>query len=94
MIGAPAVTEITLHLRYGGGQLQGNGYAEGFGWFNVAYSTGTLFGPLISGWIVEKWSWTVLCFIMGTVAGITIIPVTVFLGAKRREGNVARDENG
>jgi MFS family permease len=82
MIGAPAMTEITLQLRSDGGQLQGNGYAQGYGWFNVAYSLGALFGPLLAGWIAEKWSWTVLCFIMGIAAGITIIPVMMFTGGQ------------
>jgi MFS family permease len=82
MIGAPAMTEITLQLRNHGGKLQGNGYAQGYGWFNVAYSIGTLSGPLIAAWIVEKWEWTGLCFAMGTLAGITIVPVLLFTGGK------------
>jgi MFS family permease len=80
MIGAPAMTEITLQLRTDGGDLDGNGYAQGYGWFNVAYSSGMLFGPLIAAWIVETWSWTVLCFVMGTAAGFTIIPIFWFTG--------------
>ena len=84
MIGAPAMTEITLQLRNGGSALEGNGYATGYGWFNVAYSTGIMFGPLVSGWIVEKWSWTELCFIMGALAGFTIIPVMLFAGGPNR----------
>jgi MFS family permease len=87
MIGAPAMTEITLLMRSSGGELRGNGYAQGFGWFNVAYSIGTLFGPLAAGWIVEMWSWTVLCFVMGTLAGITIIPVILFTGEEKTEEN-------
>jgi MFS family permease len=82
MIGAPAMTEITLQLRSDGGQLQGNGYAQGYGWFNVAYSLGALLGPLFAGWIVEKWSWTVLCFVMGISAGITILPVMMYTGGQ------------
>jgi MFS family permease len=78
MLGAPVMTEITLQLRNGGGALQGNGYAQGYGWFNVAIAIGTLSGPLMAGWIVEKWNWTVLCFFMGALAGITIIPVLIF----------------
>jgi MFS family permease len=85
MIGAPAMTEITLQLRNGGSALQGNGYAQGYGWFNVASSIGTFFGPLLAGWIVEKWSWKVLCFVMGTLAGVTIIPVSLFTGGKPEE---------
>jgi len=88
MIGAPAMTEITLLLRRDGGQLQGNGYAQGYGWFNVAYSIGVLFGPLISAFIVEKWSWTILCFFMGILSGITIIPVLIFTG-----GNTANSDD-
>jgi MFS family permease len=82
MIGAPAMTEITLTLRSHGSDLQGNGYAQGYGWFNVAYSIGTLFGPLIAGWIVEKWSWTALCFVMGIAAGVTIFPIIWFTEGK------------
>ena len=82
MIGAPAMTEITLLLRSDGAQRQGNGYAQGYGWFNVAYSIGVLLGPLISAFIVEKWSWTILCSVMGTMAGVTILPVLLFTGGK------------
>lgn len=85
MLGAPGTTEITLLLRDGGGSLQGNGYAQGYAWFNVAYSIGILFGPLLAGWLVEKWSWTVVCFVMGTLAGLTIIPVLFFTGGKSAE---------
>jgi len=76
------MTEITLQLRSDGGERQGSGYAQGYGWFNVAYSMGVLFGPLISAFIVEKWSWTILCFTMGTMAGVTIIPVLLFTGGR------------
>lgn len=93
MIGAPAMTEITLQLRSDGGQLQGNGYAQGYGWFNVAYSIGVLFGPLISAFIVDKWSWTVLCFVMGTMAGITIIPILFFTGGKPTTTSTNDTEN-
>lgn len=86
------MTEITLQLRDGGGHLQGNGYAEGYGWFNVAASIGVLFGPLVAGWIVEKWNWTVLCFVMGTLAGITIIPVLLFTGGKNAERKIEDTE--
>jgi MFS family permease len=82
MLSAPTMTEITLQLRTDGSDLDGNGYAQGYGWFNVAYSGGMLFGPLISGWIVETWSWTVLCFAMGTAAGATIIPIFWFTGGE------------
>lgn len=82
MLAAPPMTEITLQLRDGGGDLQGNGYAQGYGWFNVAYAIGVLFGPLLAGWIVERWGWNVLCFFMGTLAGITIIPVLLYTGGK------------
>jgi MFS family permease len=82
MINAPAMTEITLMLRSNGEQLQGNGYAQGYGWFNVAYATGTLFGPLASAWIVERWGWTILCFSMGTISGLTIIPILLFTGGR------------
>lgn len=88
MIGAPAMTEITLQLRANGSKLQGNGYALGYGWFNVAYSIGILSGPLIAGWIVEKWGWNVLCIIMGTMAGITIVPVLGFTGGKIESSDV------
>lgn len=87
MIGAPAMTEITLLMRNNGCELRGNGYAQGYGWFNVASSIGTLLGPLAAGWIVERWSWTVLCFVMGALAGITIIPVALFTGRERTEEN-------
>jgi len=88
MLQAPAMTEITLQLRTDGETLEGNGYGSGYGWFNVAFSIGTLFGPLVAGWISEKWSWTVLCFVMGALIGITIIPVYLFTGA-----NPEKDES-
>jgi MFS family permease len=84
MIGAPAMTEITLQLRNGGGAIAGNGYATGYGWFNFAYTIGFLFGPLSAAWIVEQWSWTVLCFVNGALAGVTIIPVLIFAGGSKR----------
>ena len=82
MIEAPAMTEITLQMRTDASRLEGNGYAQGYGWFNVAYSSGTLLGPLLAGWIVQTWSWNILCFVMGTAAGVTIIPVLLFTGEK------------
>jgi MFS family permease len=93
MIGGPAMTEITLQLRTDGGAMAGNGYATGYGWFNFAYSIGTMFGPLFAGWIVENWSWTVLCFVMGTLAGVTIIPVLIWAGESKRN-NSSDTENG
>jgi MFS family permease len=78
------MAEITLQLRIEGEQFKGNGYAQGYGWFNTAYSIGTLLGPLIAGWLVEKWGWAVLCYTMGAVAGLTVIPILLFTGEKRR----------
>lgn len=92
MVAAPAMTEITLQLRSGGNALEGNGYATGYGWFNVAYSIGTLFGPLVAGWMVEQWSWTILCFVMGALAGFTIIPVVLFAGEPKR--SISNDTEG
>jgi MFS family permease len=72
------MVEITLQLRSEGGALEGNGYATGYAWFNVAFSIGTIFGPLLAGWIVQQWSWKVLCYFMGLLAGVTVIPVVLY----------------
>ena len=84
MIEAPEMTEIVLQFRKDARCLQGNGYAQAYGWFEVAYSSGTLFGPLIASWIVQTWGWTTLCFVMGTASGLTIIPVILFMGGSRK----------
>lgn len=73
--------------------MAGNGYATGYGWFNFSYSIGTMFGPLFAGWIVEQWNWTVLCLVMGGLAGATIIPVLIFAGESKRTDS-SDTENG
>jgi MFS family permease len=78
------MTEITLQLRTDADGIEGHGYAQGYGWFNVAYSSGTLFGPLLAGWIVQTWNWNVQCYVMGSIAGVTIIPILLFTGGKRK----------
>jgi len=85
LIEAPAMTEITMQLRTDAGGIEGHGYAQGYGWFNVAWFIGTLVGPLIAGWIVETWNWDVLCYVMGTVAAITLIPILLFTGGKKKD---------
>ena len=85
MTGAPSMTEITLQLRSGAAGSAGNGYAQGYGWFNVAYSLGTLGGPLLAGWLHENWGWTCVCFTFGTAAGLTIIPILLFTDGELRE---------
>ena len=92
MITAPAMTEITLQLRVDGSELQGNGYAQGYGWFNVAYSIATLFGPLLAGWMVERWNWTVLCVVMGASAGLTTIPILLFIEGQKTDEKIDNDD--
>jgi MFS family permease len=87
MIGAPAMTEITLQLRQDASGLKRNGYAQGYGWFNVAYSSGTLVGPLFAAWVVLQWNWTILCTVFGAAAGLTILPILWFTGRKERADN-------
>lgn len=85
MIGGPAMAEITLQLRTGKGDVAGMGYAQGYGLFNLAWSMGTLGGPLIAGWMMERWGWDVLCIVLGIVAGGTVIPAYLFTGGKDKE---------
>ena len=92
MIAGPAMAEITLQLRTGRGDVKGFGYAQGYGWFNLAWSLGTLGGPLIAGWMTEKWGWNVMCIVIGIVAGLTILPVFLFTGGN--EGEEKSDSNG
>ena len=87
------MTEITLQLRTGRGDLEGIGYAQGYGWFNLAWSMGTLGGPLIAGWMMENWGWNVLCIVLGIVAGLTVIPVFLFTGGKDKEAKSDSDGN-
>ncbi|CUS15160.1 unnamed protein product [Tuber aestivum] len=68
------------------GILGKNGaYAQGYGLFSVAFSAGTLVGPLWSGFVKDAVGWNAMVCTIGALSIFTAIPSAIYTGGKIRK---------
>ncbi|RDW79270.1 MFS transporter [Aspergillus mulundensis] len=60
------------------------GTAQAYGLFNVAWSGGQVAGPLVSGWLVDRWGWGVMVSVFGVVSAVTAVVLVVTAKGWRR----------
>jgi MFS family permease len=73
---APSISEILyISKEHGNGQL-----AQAYALFNMAFSSGFLFGPLWGGFVTEKVGWNTMVTSLGGLALVTLAPVLVWTG--------------
>ncbi|KAL4993944.1 major facilitator superfamily domain-containing protein [Aspergillus recurvatus] len=49
------------------------GTAQAYGLFNAAWSGGQVAGPLVAGWLVDRWGWGVMVSVFGGVSAVTAV---------------------
>ncbi|KAF8474241.1 major facilitator superfamily domain-containing protein [Kalaharituber pfeilii] len=86
----PTMAEITYVLvemeNTKPGRFGKNGaFAQGYGLFNVAFSGGTLVGPLWSGFLKDAAGWGTMAWSLGLLSFITSVPVLFYTGGKLRK---------
>lgn len=69
-------------------------YAQAFGLMNVAYATGSLVGPLMSGLLVETVGWNDLTLATGILSALCILPCLYATGGKHVQKNSEGGQNG
>lgn len=70
-------------------------YAQAFGLMNVAYSAGSLVGPLVGGLLVERVGWNNLTLATGVLCGVCVIPCFLLTGGRRSvKGDLGEEERG
>lgn len=57
-------------------------YAQAFGLMNMAYAIGSVLGPLLGGWLLEKVGFTAITLGAGILCGVCVIPSLMYTGAK------------
>ena len=69
-------------------------YAQAFGLMNMAYATGSLVGPLLGGFLVERGGWNDLTLETGIFCAICVVPCLFATGGRRRQGGEQGMEEG
>lgn len=64
---------------------RGGGFAQAYALFNIAFSSGTLVGPLIGGKIKEEKSWGRMLICLAAVAASSLIPTAIWTGGPWRD---------
>ncbi|KAI5807629.1 MFS transporter-like protein [Peziza echinospora] len=96
----PVMAEITYILvdletrgddysrRILGGKRAGRGgaFAQGYGLYNVAFSAGTMVGPVWAGFVTDRWGWGVMGWSLAIVTGVTVVPIAWYMGGVVGEG--------
>lgn len=59
---------------------RGGAMALAFGLINVGFAAGSLVGPFFAGFIRDKAGWGTMTWAMALIAGVTTLPVLLFLG--------------
>ena len=57
-------------------------YAQAFGLMNMAYAVGSVLGPLLGGWLLEKVGFTAITLGAGILCGVCVIPSLMYTGVK------------
>ena len=57
-------------------------YAQAFGLMNMAYAIGSVIGPLLGGWLMEKVGWSWITLGAGILSGICVIPCIMYTGGR------------
>ncbi|KAH8150061.1 uncharacterized protein LAJ45_05747 [Morchella importuna] len=87
MITPPAMAEITFILQgleeKKPGRFGNNGaYAQGYGLYNVAWSAGTLVGPLWAGFVKDAAGWGTMTWSLGLLSFVTVFPTAYYTSGK------------
>lgn len=61
-------------------------YAQAFGLMNMAYAAGSLVGPLMGGFLVERVGWGNLMAGTGVACAVCVGPVMTVMGGRRGKG--------
>ncbi|KAK9322735.1 transporter [Lipomyces orientalis] len=59
---------------------KGGAYGQAFGLFNLAYSAGSVFGPLEAGCVTEAEGWGTATWTLGLISFVSAIPAVLFTG--------------
>ena len=57
-------------------------YAQAFGLMNMAYAIGSVLGPLLGGWLMERVGFNSITLCAGILCGICVIPCVMYTGGK------------
>ncbi|KAJ5760362.1 hypothetical protein N7520_007518 [Penicillium odoratum] len=73
---------------------RGGAMALAFGLTNMSFATGTLIGPFFAGFIRQSAGWGTMGWAMGLIAGVSAVPVLLFLGGWISKEPVAHEDQG
>lgn len=59
---------------------KGGAYAQSYALFNVAFSAGTLIGPLWAGFVKNAAGWDTMAWTLGLLSAVTAIPTAIYVG--------------
>jgi len=86
-IGIPFAAEISYAIEANEEKRPGRygakgAYAQGYALLNSGFATGTLIGPIWSGYVVTQSGWGTLGWSLGLLCVVAIIPTVIWTGGK------------
>lgn len=55
-------------------------YAQAYGLYNMAFSGGSLVGPILGGFIRDEAGWPTVCWAMGLISAVTAVISVIWVG--------------
>lgn len=55
-------------------------YAQAYGLYNMAFSGGSLVGPILGGFIRDEAGWPTVCWAMGLITAVTAVISVIWVG--------------
>jgi MFS family permease len=86
-IGIPFAAEISYAIEANEEKRPGRygakgAYAQGYALLNSGFATGTLIGPIWSGYVVTKSGWGTLGWSLGLLCVVAIVPTVIWTGGR------------
>jgi len=89
-IGIPFAAEISYAIEANEEKRPGRygakgAYAQGYALLNSGFATGTLIGPIWSGYVVTESGWSTLGWSLGLLCALATIPTIIWTGGKLKK---------
>lgn len=81
----PLIAEITYSVsaeekRHPGVFGERGAYAQAYGIWNCAFAGGALIGPLWGGFVRDKAGWSTMCWSLGVLSAVCVVPAALWTG--------------
>lgn len=82
LIAIPLSSEVALAVDSKGGSRV---YAQAYGLFNVMFGAGLVAGPLLSGYLRDRYGWEILVLVLSCISAVSAVASAALIDRRRRK---------